>query len=265
MDRVIIEEKDGIAFVTLNRGDKHNCMDFDMLNAVVAAQRKVRRMKHVRAIILRGDGPSFCSGLDFKTFSKHPWRAFAGYLQLWLPWRNVFQKWSMGWRDIPVPVIALMHGSCYGAGLQLALGADIRICTPDAKLSIMEGKWGLTPDMGGVALLRELMPIDVAKELTMTARVFNGEDSKEIGLVTHLSSDPHKKAMEICEEITAKSPDSVGASKYVLQQAWSGSQYLALRAERLWQRRLFGGKNFRISVGNGLGKDKKPFLQRRFR
>ena len=264
-DRVNIAIKDKIAFVTLNRPDKHNSMDFEMLKAVISAQRTLKKNIEIRAIILRGEGPSFCSGLDIKTLTKDKKQLFTLYLRLWQPWRNVLQKWSMGWRDIAVPVIAVVHGNCFGAGLQLALGADIRIVTPDAKLSLMEAKWGLIPDMGGIALIRELMSIDMAKELTMTGRIISGSDAKEMGLVTHINEDPLSKAMELGQEIITRSPDSVGASKKLLQNSWDKEEGAALRQERLWQRKLILGKNFRIAVKNALGKeaDEVPFPDRK--
>lgn len=262
-DRVTIEVEANVAYVTLNRADKHNGMDLEMLKAVIAAQKQVRKLKDIRAVILRGEGPSFCAGLDFKSVLGQPVKAFTSYLQLWWPFRNDFQTWSIGWREVPVPVIAVMHGNCFGAGLQLGLGADIRICTPDAQLSMMEAKWGLVPDMGGVALMRELMPIDKAKEITMTGRIVNGEEAKLMGLVTHVSNDPLTRALKLVEEISVRSPDAVGAGKFLLQSAWRALDGAALRAERLWQRRVMGGANQRVSVERNQKKEDIPFKERR--
>ena len=247
-NRVIVSVENNIATVTLNRADKHNGMDLDMLRGVIAAQKQVRKMKDIRAVILRGDGPSFCSGLDFKSVLANPVTAFTSYMKLWLPYQNDFQTWSIGWRDVGAPVIALMHGNCFGAGLQLGLGADIRICHPGARLSMMEAKWGLVPDMGGVALMRELMPLDKAKELTMTGRI--------------VSDDPMAKALALIEEISVRSPDAVAAGKFLLQDAWRALDRAALRAERLWQRRVMGGKNQRISVERNNKKEEIPFNTR---
>ncbi len=264
-DRVRVRVENQIAYVTLNRADKHNGMDMPLLKGVLAAQKQVSRMKDIRAVILHGDGPSFCAGLDVKNVLGKPSTAMASYLQLWLPFRNQFQTWSIGWREVGVPVIAVMHGNCFGAGLQLGLGADIRICTPDAKLSMMEAKWGLVPDMGGVALMRELMPIDVAKEITMTGRVLNGTEGRAIGLVTHVSDDPMAKAQVLVAEIAVRSPDAVGAGKFLLQQAWRALDSAALRAERLWQRRMIGSKNQRISVERNQKQADIPFKERSVR
>lgn len=261
-NRVIVTVDNQIATVTLNRADKHNGMDLDMLRGVIAAQKKVRKMKDIRAVILQGDGPSFCAGLDFKSVLSKPLTAFTSYLQLWSPMQNDFQTWSIGWRSVGVPVIALMHGNCFGAGLQLGLGADIRICHPDAQLSMMEAKWGLVPDMGGVALMRELMPLDKAKELTMTGRIISTTQAQELGLITHISDDPMQHAQALIAEISARSPDSVAAAKFLLQDAWRALDGAALRAERLWQRKVMGTKNQRISVQRNQKKEAIPFSSR---
>lgn len=260
--RVEVQVKDKIAYVTLNRADKHNGMDLDMLQGVIKAQKQVRKMKDIRAVILQGDGPSFCAGLDFKSVLANPVTAFTSYLKLWSPVQNDFQTWSIGWRKVGAPVIALMHGNCFGAGLQLGLGADIRICHPDAKLSMMEAKWGLVPDMGGVALMRELMPLDQAKELTMTGRILDAEQAKSLGLVTHVESDPMVKAQKLIEEISVRSPDAVAAGKFLLQDAWRALDGAALSAERLWQRKVMGTKNQRISVERNQKKEEIPFNKR---
>ena len=219
-----------------------------MMDAMLAAQRQVRRNRAIRAVILRGEGPSFCAGLDFKTVMSQPARAAIKALQLLWPWENHFQRWSMGWRRVGVPVIAAMHGNCFGAGLQLALGADIRFCHPDTKMSLMEAKWGLVPDMGGICLLRELVPMDVAKELTFTGRIVNAQEALSLGLVTHLSDDPMADARKLAAEIATRSPDSVAAGKFLIQQAWRAGDYVALRAERLWQRRIIGRTNQKVSI-----------------
>jgi enoyl-CoA hydratase/carnithine racemase len=142
----------------------------------------------VRAVILTGEGPSFCAGLDVKSVLGRPGVRLIALAALCSPVRNRFQDWSLGWRDVPAPVIAVIHGNCFGAGLQLALGADIRIATPDAQISVMEAKWGLVPDMGGTVLLRELVPIDVAKELTMTGRMLTGVEAR--ARADHVSPEP---------------------------------------------------------------------------
>lgn len=247
-DRVALSIAEDIAHVRLSRPDKHNGMDFPMLDAVFEASHWLRRNRDVRAVILSGEGPSFCAGLDVQSVMKQPGKAALGYARLWQPFRNRFQAWSMAWRELPMPVIAVVHGNCFGAGIQLALGADIRVARPDARLSVMESKWGLVPDMGGGALLRELVGIDVAKELCFTGRVIDGREAQALGLVTHVDESPEHRATALAREIAARSPDAVAAAKFLLQQAWDGDEHEALAAERRWQRRVMGGRNQRLAV-----------------
>lgn len=262
-NRVHLEVKGSLATVTLTRADKHNGMDLPMLEAVRGAAAQLRKDKRVRAVILRGDGPSFCAGLDFKSVMGNATAAAKGFAALWSPVRNRFQDWSMAWREVPAPVIACVHGNCFGAGIQLALGADIRIATPDAKLSVMESKWGLIPDMGGAALLRELVPLDLAKELAMTGRVFSGAEAHALGLVSHLAEDPLDAAHKLAAEIETRSPDAVAAAKFLMQEAWGTGESGALAAERRWQRKLLGSRNQRIAVARNLEKKDLPFGPRR--
>jgi enoyl-CoA hydratase/carnithine racemase len=261
-ERVVIEREGRVAIVRLTRPEKHNGMDFPMLHQVVAAQRSLGKLRDVRCVILRGDGPSFCAGLDFKAAFEKPVRFALMASQLLWPVRNTFQRWSMGFRELGVPVIAAIHGNCFGAGLQLALGADIRIAKPDAKISLMEAKWGLVPDMGGPALLRELIPIDLAKELTFTGRVLSGDEAHVLGLVTHLSEDPFAHAMRLAREIETRSPDAVAAGKFLLQEAYDGNARQALAAERRWQRRIMGRHNQRLAVAKNQKGSDTPFADR---
>ena len=262
-ERVKTEIQGSLATVTLNRGDKHNGMDMAMLDAVRAAAARLRKEKRVRTVILRGDGPSFCAGLDFKSVFGSAKAAVSGFTALWSPVRNKFQDWSMAWRDVPAPVIACVHGNCFGAGIQLALGADIRIATKDAKISVMESKWGLIPDMGGAALLRELVPVDVAKELAMTGRIISGAEAHALGLVSHLAENPVEAAHKLAAEFDTRSPDAVAAAKFLMQQAWSSGESGALAAERRWQRKLLGKRNQRIAVARNLEKKDLPYGPRR--
>lgn len=262
-DRVRVDCNRPVARVTLTRGDRHNGVDLTMVSGVRAAAQRLRRDRNVRAVILAGEGPSFCAGLDVKSVLGRPGARLIGLAALCSPVRNRFQDWSLAWRDVPAPVIVAIHGNCFGAGLQLALGADIRIATPDAQISIMEAKWGLVPDMGGTVLLRELVAIDVAKELTMTGRMLTGVEAHALGLVTHVSPDPVAHAEELAAEIATRSPDSVAASKLLLQEAWNRTVYGALAAERKWQRRVIGRENQRIAVRRNVEQSEIPFEPRR--
>jgi enoyl-CoA hydratase/carnithine racemase len=264
-DLVLVDTQDAVAHVRLNRPDKHNGVDFALLDAVNAAAESLKEDRSLRAVIISGEGPSFCAGLDFKSVLGQPRAAAAGYAQLWLPYVNKFQRWSLAWRTLGVPVIAAVHGNCFGAGIQLALGADIRVTTPDAKISILEAKWGLVPDMGGAVLLRELVRIDVAKELTMSGRIVSGVEAQRLGLMTHVADDPLAKARELAAEIATRSPDSVAAGKFLLQEAWADDDAGAAAAERRRQRSLIGKTNQRIAVERNTKKSEQPFRPRNVR
>jgi enoyl-CoA hydratase/carnithine racemase len=261
--RVRIRCEGPLGFLCLTRAEQHNGMDFAMLRAVVAAQQKLANERALRALIVHGEGPSFCAGLDVKSVLAEPLRAALMATQLYTRSANLFQRWSMGLRRLPLPVIAVIHGNCFGAGLQLALGADIRIATPDAQLSIMEAKWGLVPDMGGIALLRELLPIDVAKELTFTGRILSGREAHALGLVSHVSEDPMAHARRLAEEIETRSPDAVAAAKQLLQEAWLADEAGALRAERKWQRRVLGRENQRVAIRRNRAGDQSAYTTRK--
>ena len=263
-ETVVLERDDERVHVCLNRPEKHNGMNFDMLDSVNETAKSLAKDKALRSVVIRGNGPSFCAGLDFGSVLKSPLTAAPLMMsQLMLPYANRFQRWSLAWRDLGVPVVAAIHGNCFGAGMQLALGADVRVATPDARLSVMEAKWGLVPDMGGAALLRELVRIDVAKQLVMSAKIIDGREAHALGLVTHLADDPVARAEEIAAEMSAFSPDAVAAGKFLLQEAWDGSESEATAAERRWQRRLIGRSNQRISIARNGSEPDKPFDKRR--
>jgi enoyl-CoA hydratase/carnithine racemase len=253
-ERVRVKVEEGIAQLTLTRADKHNGMDIPMLRSVVAAQKQLRAMRTLRAVIVHGEGPSFCSGIDTKSFLGDRATALRMVSKLWLPWRNVFQTWSMGFRELGVAVIAAIHGNCFGAGIQLALGADIRIARPDARLSLMEAKLGLVPDMGGPTLLRELVRLDVAKELVMTGRILSGTEAHALGLVTHVSEDPLEHARNLAQDIAARSPDAVAAAKFLLQRSWDSREGDSLAQERRYQRLVIGRKNQRAASAQHQGR-----------
>lgn len=238
-NRVKVEHLDqGIAVVTLTRPEKKNALDMDMFHAIVQAGKTLKDNLSVRAVILRGEGSSFCAGLDVKSVLQNP---FDGEKLLERPQGklvNLAQEVGWVWRTLPVPVIACTHGVCLGGGLQIALGADFRYTTPDCKFSIMEAKWGLIPDMSASVMLRELISIDTAKELTMTARMFDGNKAKEYGLVSHVADDPYDKALELAKEISTRSPDCVSAAKELYNNTWNLNEKEALEMETDLQRIL---------------------------
>jgi enoyl-CoA hydratase/carnithine racemase len=241
-ERVAIEVEEHVAVVTLRRPDKHNALDMPMIDAIVAATERLGGEREVRAVVLHGEGKSFCSGLDF------PAVAAAGGLEVFTgildqPPPNQFQRAGYGWIELPVPVIAAIHGNCLGGGLQIALAADIRIATPDAKLSVMEGRWGLIPDMSITRTLPRLVGIDIAKELTFTARTISGEEAAQLGLVTRLAPNPLAAAMDLAWEIAARSPDAVRRAKRLFDAGWTGSAEETLALEATLQGQLIGAPN----------------------
>jgi enoyl-CoA hydratase/carnithine racemase len=256
-ERITLEIRDGIAYATLNRPEKMNGLDFPMFDALVEVPARIAKDRRVRAVIMRGEGRAFCAGLDFAGVNTRPRRMVTGMVKLPVQTTNFFQQACWAWRELPVPVIAVLHGHCYGGGIQLALAADFRYTTPDCQLSIMEAKWGLVPDMTGSVTLHELLPMDLAMRLTMTGEVFDGTKAKEYGLVTGVSDDPLKDAEDLAGQIIARSPDSVAATKRLLHETWQASPRAAMWRETVLQARLLTGENHRIARTTG-NTDEKP-------
>lgn len=258
--RVRIEIADHIAVVTLSRPDKHNALDVAMFEGIIDAAQRLRTEPGVRAVVLHGAGPSFCSGLDVVSILQ----AGGGVAGLTdrvggdVP--NWFQRSAYDWTTLPMPVIAVVHGNCLGGGLQIALGADIRIAAPDARLSVMEVKWGLIPDMAITRALPRLVGIDVAKELTFTGRVFDGEEAVRLGVVTRVADDPRAAARELAETIATRSPDAVRAAKRLLDESWTGAAYETLALEAELQLGLIGSPNQRAAVAAGVTPQPPEFI-----
>ncbi|MEO6886361.1 MAG: crotonase/enoyl-CoA hydratase family protein [Jatrophihabitantaceae bacterium] len=263
-DRVRVEVRDQIAYVSLARPEKYNGLDLPMLRALASAAKQIRADRDIRAVILAGDGPAFCAGLDFASVGKDK-RGFllAG---LKVPGRlNLFQQAVWAWRELPIPVLAVLHGYCYGGGMQLALAGDFRFATADCVLSIMEGQWGLIPDMTGSVTLRELVPMDVAKRLTMTAETFSGTRALELGLVTEVSDDPLKAAERLAAELLTRSPDALAATKRLLHRTWHRAPQWAFWTETVLQTRLLRGANHKIARKANLAKELPSYVRRTLR
>lgn len=256
--RVNFTVEQGIAYVSLNRPEKHNGLDKQMIVDLVQTAKSIKKNKTIRCVIMQGEGASFCAGLDFGYVSKHPSMIAQFFFKL--PWRkdNMFQRVAHVWRDLPVPVIAVVHGNCFGAGMQIILACDYRIAMPDANLSILEMKWGLIPDMSGMVTLSRLTRVDIAQELTMTGRFFSGVEAKEYGLVSKLSETPLIEAQALANKICQQSPDAIAATKYLFKKTWKKDTRAALFWERITQMRLLGRKNQRTAMQNGLTKNKQP-------
>src|SRR5579864_514371 len=259
-ERVRVKIEDHVATVTLARPEKHNALDRRMFGAIVDAAEYVASQPGVRAVVLHGDGPSFCSGLDVSSGFSTENGISDPREELLEPVPNRFQRVAYAWVTLPVPVIAAIHGNCLGGGLQIALGADIRVAAPDARLSVMEVRWGLVPDMAITQTLPRLVGIDVAKELTFTGRVFDGEEGRRLGVVTRLSREPLATARELAAEIATRSPDAVRGAKRLLEGSWRASPREGLALEAEIQRELIGSPNQLAAVTAGLTKRPPEFV-----
>jgi enoyl-CoA hydratase/carnithine racemase len=245
--RVSIEIADGVAEVRLDRPEKLNALDPAMFEALVAAGEKLARAPGLRAVVLHGAGRGFCAGLDMGSFAAMASGAKGGVPADLLARThgdaNAVQQAALVWRACPVPVIASVHGVAFGGGFQIALGADVRYVAPDTKLSILEIKWGLVPDMGGIALMRELAGADVIRELSFTGRQFSGAEAVSYGFATAVHADPLAAARATAKEIAAKSPDAVRALKRLLNAASDADTASILLAESREQAKLIRSPN----------------------
>ncbi|MEN3122399.1 MULTISPECIES: crotonase/enoyl-CoA hydratase family protein [Janibacter] len=234
---------EGIAQVRLARPDKLNALTLDMLDDLVATAHGLRADRRLRAVVISGEGDAFCAGLDFGSAMKDPRGIARRFVPR--PWRgtNTFQEAPWAYRRLPVPVIAAVHGHCLGGGLQIALAADFRIARPDSTWSVLEGAWGIVPDMSGVHALSQLVGIDVAKKLSMTAAKISGERAHELGLVTDLADDPVGAATELARELAERSPDALAATKRLFDRTWTSGPRRAFARERLEQLPLLLGPN----------------------
>jgi enoyl-CoA hydratase/carnithine racemase len=238
---------DGVATVRLNRPDKLNALTLDTLAALVGTGRALATDRTLRAVVLAGEGRSFCAGLDFGTVL----RARPGIVRAFAPrpWRgtNTFQEACWVWRRLPVPVIAAVHGHCFGGGVQIALGADYRFTTPDAQWSVLEVKWGLIPDMPGIQSLSQVVGIDHAKRLTMTGEVISGSRAVELGLASDVAEDPYAAALALAEQLASRSPDTVAAAKRLFEQTWNAGPRRTVARERFEQVRMFLAANTAVA------------------
>ncbi len=256
---------DGIAQVRLDRPEKLNALTLQTLEELAATARTLRRDPTLRAVVLSGAGPSFCSGLDFGTVMKD--RAGVARAFVPRPWRgtNTFQEACWAWRRLPVPVIAAVRGHCYGGGLQIALAADFRIATPDSEWSVLEGRWGIIPDMTGVRTLAELVGIDTAKRLTMTAQMLSGKEAHDLGLVTEVAADPVAAAEDLARELARRSPDALAAAKRLFDGTWTASPRRTFARERIEQLALLVNANTRVAREAAMAKVAPQYGPRRRR
>uniref|UniRef100_Q07QQ4 Enoyl-CoA hydratase/isomerase n=1 Tax=Rhodopseudomonas palustris (strain BisA53) TaxID=316055 RepID=Q07QQ4_RHOP5 len=266
-DRVAVTIDGGVADVRLVRAEKMNALDAAMFEALVKTTERLAQEKGVRAVVLSGEGKAFCAGLDMSRFAGMsanggngiPGGEFRDLTKRTHGQANAAQQAVWGFRQLPVPVIAAIHGVAFGGGFQLALGADIRLLTPDARMSIMEIKWGLVPDMAGTPILASLVRDDILRELTYTGRIFSAEEALSYGLATQIVEDPRAAALEMAREIAAKSPDAIRAAKRMLNKL-SIDPGPALLAESVEQQKLIGSANQTEAVRANMEKRAPRFV-----
>jgi enoyl-CoA hydratase/carnithine racemase len=251
-ERVRIVLEDHVARVSLDRPDKRNALDFAMFRGLADAADSLSGAPDLRAVVLHGEGAAFSAGLDLGAFMNDP-AAIEGLLSRKEgDLANLAQHVCWAWRRLPVPVIAALHGEVFGGGLQIALGADIRVAAPDARLSIMEIRWGLVPDMAGSRVLRDVVGYDVAMDLSLTGRIVDGSEALRLGLVTRNADDPIAEACGIAAEIAGRSPDAIRAVKALLHQAPRVDDARGLMLETELQMQLLGGRNQMEAARAGL-------------
>ena len=259
-DPVLVDINEHIATVTLNRPEKANAVSLGMFDALYEVGRELAGNRGVRAVVLGGAGDNFCAGIDISVFQDPSFQFGEEALApLDDTPANRFQAAAYVWREMPVPVICAMQGVAYGAGAQIALGADLRFASPGATLSVMEIKWGLIPDLAITTTLRDLLRIDKVKELAWTGRVVDAEEALSLGLITSIYEDPHAAAVAFADEVSRKSPDAIRAMKRLANEAWRMADPEALALEAKLQLGVLGGKNQQEAVAANLQKRMPEF------
>jgi enoyl-CoA hydratase/carnithine racemase len=263
-DRVRLQiDAQGVADVCLVRGDKMNALDMAMFEALAAVIEQLKAEPKARVVVLHGEGKAFCAGLDMGRFAKMKDGTAGGKRDLRARTHgiaNSAQIVAMGWRQLRMPVVAAVHGVAFGGGLQLALGADLRLITADTRMSVMEIKWGLVPDMAGMVLMRGLVRDDLVRELTYTGRVLTGEEAVQAGLATRVSADPLTEARALAAEIAGRSPDAIRAGKRLLNRLADDSDAGLLQAESDEQVALMGQHNQLEAVRANIEKRTPQFV-----
>lgn len=266
-ERIRTTITDGVADVRLVRTDKMNALDDAMFMALLETGEKLKADKSVRAVVISGEGRAFCAGLDMGNFD----RMANGEREANKPEvtgrleqrthgiSNRAQYAALVWRDVPVPVIAAVHGVAFGGGFQVALGADMRFVAPGTRFSVMEIKWGLVPDMAGMSLMRSLAREDIIRDLTYTGRIFEADDALAYGFATRLCDDPHADALATAREIADKSPSAIRAAKRILNAVPDSDAASILMAESVEQDKLIGGAHQKEAIMANLEKRRPKF------
>jgi len=229
-ERVHVDmDSQGVAQVQLARGDKLNALDRQMFLDLASAAEQLGANPKLRAVVLSGQGRAFCAGLDLSLFADPDLR---GWLERGdADGVNAAQRAVWMWHNLPVPVIAAVHGTAFGGGLQLMLGADLRYIAADTRLSIMEIDYGIVPDICGTQLWAPLVRDDVVRELMYTGRVFSGEEAVTMGFATRVSATPLEDAQRTATQIALKSPHAIRAAKRLANRQRVGTQADGLRRE----------------------------------
>jgi enoyl-CoA hydratase/carnithine racemase len=255
--RVTLDER-GVAEVAMVRADKMNALDAAMFKGLIDAIDQLRGDRRVRAVVLHGEGRAFCAGLDMGRFKEMGAGQIGGTLGDIVArthgLANGPQQVAWGWRELPVPVIAAVHGIAFGGGFQIMSGADIRIVAPDARFSIREVHWGLVPDMAGFALWRSLVRDDVLREFVYTAREFDAAEALALGFVTRIADDPHAAAMALARTIAERNPHAVRAAKRLANMAHDADARAILAAETEEQMQVIGKPNMMEAVAANLAR-----------
>ncbi len=252
-ERVMVNVEGGVADVRLNRPEKLNALDSKMFRAIVDAGEELKSRSDVRAVVLSGEGRSFCAGLDFSSFqamgsNEQGTQAEATDEHLEGRITHLGQQAAWVWQELEVPVIGAIAGHALGAGFQIAMGPDIRIIHPEAKMSVLEIRWGLVPDMGASVLLPPIVGLDVAKEMYFTGKMISGTEAVELGVATRLSDDPHGAAMELAREIASKNPEAIRRMKAILNGLPERTTAERFASEREHIGALFGTPNQKEAV-----------------
>ena len=256
---VSVSISDHVAEVRLNRPDKMNALNPDMFEAISQAGASVAANKDIRAVVLSGEGKAFCAGLDLENFTSEEFTSNPFGEGRGGSYPNFFQSPAWAWKSVPVPVICALHGVAFGGGLQIALGADIRIAEPTTRMSVMEIKWGLVPDMTASQTLRDIVPLEVAKELTFTGRIIRAKEAHELGLVTRVEESAKEVALTMANDIAQKNPDAISAAKQLLDTAWHGDQLAGLELEERLQAKIINSPNQKEAVLAEMQKRKPRF------
>jgi len=258
--KISIDVDTQVADVILNRADKLNAIDLRMFEALGEAADTIAADKSVRAVVLHGAGGNFCAGIDLSVFANSGLDFGDALTTAVQPSAaNIFQRAAYAWRELPIPVVCAIEGVAFGGGLQIALGADIRYASPDAKFSIMEAKWGIVPDMALTTTLRHLVTPDRVKELSWSARVLSSAEAEALGLITAVTADPINTSRQFAIECAQKSPDAIRGIKTLVNEAWHATEADALALEARVQGGVIGGQNQLEAVAANLEKRKPEF------